>query len=245
MNRFDLNEIDIKNITPELVMKMYNTSYRILNMISSKWIPFSDDKYSLVSREDKNAFKEYDQDININRSTYWVNKLSKYKDPIKFIKHVLSILKEKEDEYYHKIEFLRTCTDLEGCKSILDETIDYTILFTFIGNKLCEILVCKYFNINNINELDDPNHYKLLIDLAGTICQFSNIRTDGEDNKYILMGYMQAVFLMMNGFPKIHLLEALELYKNIGLITENDIAFVRNESVNKHQNLEEDVQYIN
>ena len=40
MNKFDLNRINVDNLTPELLLDMFNFTYNALNIISSKTTPF-------------------------------------------------------------------------------------------------------------------------------------------------------------------------------------------------------------
>ena len=229
MNRFDLNRINGDNLTPELLLDMFNFTYNALNIISSKTTPFIEDDYRIKDSE-INKFRKYNNEYNEERSKYWIEHLKTYLYPLDYIKYTVELLRERENIFYNSIEAYRKSTDVNECKRLLTEFQDFIVLMAFTSNRICEYLILQYYGVNLLTDLENPSYYGILSELSATICQVHNLLKiydlDIDKDKYRMMGYTQAIFMTMQAFEELDLPTSIDLYNKIGLLTLNDVNYI-------------------
>ena len=88
MLKFDLNKIDTKNITPEILMQVYNHTYEIMQILETKFRNELNHEYRLSSNESF-ELESYVRDLGHIYTERWINKLNRLglieKDPIEYI----------------------------------------------------------------------------------------------------------------------------------------------------------------
>lgn len=236
MLKFDLNKIDTKNVTPELLLDIIDFKYDILDIISSKTKPLMEDNYR-IKTDEMEELREYSHKINLEKSKYWTNELKDYAFPIKFIKHTIKLLKNMENEFYESIELYNKSTDMNECKLLLNKCQDFITLISLTANEMCKYLMISCLGIDVITE--NYKYYAMLSELSGTICQIHNLleKYDINDESvyYRHKGYIQAVFIVIKSFDELDLHSSIELYNKIGLLTTSDVDFIMGE-YNKDDN---------
>ena len=238
MLKFDLNKIDTKNITPEILMQVYNHTYEIMQILETKFRNELNHEYRLSSNESF-ELESYVRDLGHIYTEKWINKLNRLglieKDPIEYIEFTLSILKEDYNKAINKIELYRICTVLDDCKKVIEPCFDYITLLVFTGSKMCEYLLLKYYNIDSLNKLDNPHYYGVITEMAGTICQIGNLRNTNDFSKmYEVSGYTALVFFIMKRMDMLDLDTCLDIYNKLGLLSEDDVNYIKSEHDSKY-----------
>lgn len=233
MLKFDWNKIDTKNITPEILMQVYNHTYEVLQTIECKFRNELNHEYRLNSN-DSCELGSYTRDLEKIYTEKWINKLNKLglieKYPIQYIEFTLGILKEDYNKAITKIELYRIYTNLKDCKITIEACFDYITLLVFTGSRMCEYLLLKYYNIDSLNKLDNPHYYGLITKMAGTICQISNLRnTNDFCKRYEVSGYTSLVFVIMKRINMLDLDTYLNIYNKLGLLSEDDVSYIKSE----------------
>nr|DAG05910.1 MAG TPA: hypothetical protein [Myoviridae sp. ctkfK18] len=238
MLKFDLNKIDTKNITPEILMQVYNHTYEVMSTLQTKFRNELNHEYRLSSNESF-ELESYVRDLGQIYTDKWINKLNRLglieKDPIEYIEYTLGILKEDYNKAINKIEFYRICIVLEDCKKVIEPCFDYITLLVFTGSRMCEYLLLKYYNIDSLFKLDNPHYYGVITEMAGTICQISNLRNTNDFSKmYEVSGYTALVFFIMKRMDMLDLDTCLDIYNKLGLLSEDDVNYIKSEYESKY-----------
>lgn len=238
MLKFDLNKIDTKNITPEILMQVYNHTYEVMLTLQTKFRNELNHEYRLSSNESF-ELESYVRDLGQIYTDKWINKLNRLglieKDPIEYIEYTLGILKEEYNKAITKIELYRIYTNLKDCKKVIEQCFDYITLLVFTGSRMCEYLLLKYYSIDNLNKLDNPHYYGVITEMAGTICQIGNLRNTNDFSKmYEVSGYTALVFFIMKRMDMLDLDTCLDIYNKLGLLSEDDVNYIKSEYESKY-----------
>lgn len=238
MLKFDLNKIDTKNITPEILMQVYNHTYEVMLTLQTKFRNELNHEYRLSSNESF-ELESYVRDLGQIYTDKWINKLNRLglieKDPIEYIEYTLGILKEEYNKAITKIELYRIYTNLKDCKKVIEQCFDYITLLVFTGSRMCEYLLLKYYNIDSLNKLDSPHYYDVITEMGGTICQIGNLRNTNDFSKmYEVSGYTALVFFIMKRMDMLDLETCLDIYNKLGLLSEDDINYIKSEYESKY-----------
>lgn len=238
MLKFDLNKIDTKNITPEILMQVYNHTYEVMSTLQTKFRNELNHEYRLSSNESF-ELESYVRDLGQIYTDKWINKLNRLglieKDPIEYIEYTLGILKEDYNKAISKLELYRIYTNLKDCKKVIEQCFDYITLLVFTGSRMCEYLLLKYYNIDSLNKLDNPHYYGIITEMAGTICQIGNLRNTNDFSKmYEVSGYTALVFFIMKRMDMLDLETCLDIYNKLGLLSEDDVNYIKSEHDSKY-----------
>lgn len=238
MLKFDLNKIDTKNITPEILMQVYNHTYEVMSTLQTKFRNELNHEYRLSSNESF-ELESYVRDLGQIYTDKWINKLNRLglieKDPIEYIEYTLGILKEDYNKAISKLELYRIYTNLKDCKKVIEQCFDYITLLVFTGSRMCEYLLLKYYNIDSLNKLDNPHYYGIITEMAGTICQIGNLRNTNDFSKmYEVSGYTALVFFIMKRMDILDLETCLDIYNKLGLLSEDDVNYIKSEYESKY-----------